>query len=237
MADEPPTESPPPTLSPSRSARQVVGPFTLLHIFSLLAVLLVVGVLLSLLTTPIGPGAATPPPQPGASFYLLGDPTAGLAVGQQAPPLTGTIDGRTISLTDLDGKPIDLAALRGHPVWINFFASWCGPCQLETPVLRQVYETHKAEGLSVVAVSVQETTADDVRAYARTYDLAYTIGFDGTSAVFKAWQGFGLPTHYFLDAEGIIRATHYGPLSVLQAEQILAPLLSGTSSPAPSAAP
>ena len=209
----------------------MVGPFTLRHILSLLGVLLAVGVGLSLLTAPIGPGAATPPPQPGASFYLLGDPTAGLAVGQLAPPLSGVVDGKTVTLSDLDGHPIDLAALRGHPVWVSFFASWCGPCQLETPVLRQVYETHKAEGLSVVAVSVQETSADDVRAYAQTYDLPYTIGFDGTSAVFKAWQGFGLPTHYFLDADGIIRTTHYGPLSEVEAEQILAPLLSAAGSP------
>ena len=204
--------------------------------------LLAVGVGLSLLTAPIGPGAATPPPQPGASFYLLSDPDpAGLAVGQLAPPLSGVIDGKTVTLSDLDGNPIDLAALRGHPVWVNFFASWCGPCQLETPVLREVYETHKAEGLSVVAVSVQETSADDVRAYAQTYDLPYTIGFDGTSAVFKAWQGFGLPTHYFLDADGVIRTTHYGPLSQIEAEQILAPLLSAArsamASPATSAAP
>jgi hypothetical protein len=89
----------------------------------------------------------------------------------------------------------------------------------------------------LVAVSVQETAADDVRAYAQTYQLPYTIGFDGTSAVFKAWQGFGLPTHYFLDGNGIIRTTHYGPLSALQAEQILAPLLSGTHSPELSANP
>jgi len=239
MADAQPPEQPPNTPAlparPARGARQVVGPFTLRHIVSLLGVLVVVGILLSLLTAPLGTSAPSALPQPGASFYLLGAPTSGLAVGQQAPPLSGIVDGKSISLTDLDGQPIDLGSLRGHPVWVNFFATWCGPCQEETPVLRQVYETHKAEGLSVVGVSVQETSADDVRAYAQTYQLPYTIGFDGTSAVFKAWQGFGLPTHYFLDADGIIRTKHYGPLSVLQAEQILAPLLSAGGSPAPAA--
>ena len=64
----------------------------------------------------------------------------------------------------------------------------------------------------MVAVSVQETTADDVAAYAERYSLPYTIGFDATSAVFRTYQGFGLPTHVFIDADGVIRHLRYGPL-------------------------
>ena len=99
-----------------------------------------------------------------------------------------------MTLNDLDGNPVRLAALRGRPVWVNFWASWCPPCQLETPVLRDVYAAHVDDGLALVAVSVQEASPDEVRRYAETYDLPYTIAFDGTSDVFQAWRGYGLPT-------------------------------------------
>ncbi|MEZ4596460.1 MAG: TlpA disulfide reductase family protein [Chloroflexota bacterium] len=48
-----------------------------------------------------------------------------------------------MTLVDLDGSPVRLADLRGHPVWVNFWASWCPPCQQETPVLRALYQTRR----------------------------------------------------------------------------------------------
>ena len=208
-----------------RGSRQVVGPFTLRHIAVLGATLLAVAVALILVTLPITGPAASPPPVPGASFFVISAPTVGLSIGQQAPEFSGVVDGQTIGLTDLSGNPIRLADLHGHPVWISFWASWCPPCQAETPVLRDLYTEHKAAGLALVAISVQETTADDVRAYAQKYSLDYTIGFDATSAVFKTYQAYGLPTHFFLDGDGVIRAIHLGPLTTADGEAILAPLL------------
>jgi peroxiredoxin len=86
----------------------------------------------------------------------------------------------------------------------------------------------------MVGVSVQEASPDEVRRYVETYDVPYTVAFDGTSAVFQAWRGFGLPTHYLIDADGIVRAVHYGPLSRDSAEQLLATILSPSQSPVPS---
>ena len=230
--DEPEThpevspEVSPAALRRSRGSRPVVGPFTGRHLLVAAGTLVTVAVALMLLTLPItGSGAASPPPAPGASFFVISNPTTGLQVGQQAPELSGVVDGKSVGLSDLNGNPITLAALRGRPVWIVFWASWCAPCQQETPVLRAMYEEHKAQGLALVAISVQETTADDVRAYASTYDLQFTVGFDATSAVFKTYLGYGLPTHIFLDRNGIIRAIHLGPLSQAEAEQTVAPLL------------
>ena len=77
----------------------------------------------------------------------------------------------------------------------------------------------------MIAVSVQETTADDVAAWAETYDLRYPIGFDATSAVFHAYDGFGLPTHVFIDRDGVIRHLQYGPLDLEQVAAIVEPLL------------
>jgi peroxiredoxin len=209
----------------SRWARQIIGPFTLRHVVILLVVLGVAAVGLAVLTTPI----SAPEPvvaEPGSGFYQTGEaPTTGLAVGQLAPELEGEVEGETRPLLDLDGNPLSLQALRGSPVWLSFFATWCPPCQEETPVLRDTYETYHDQGLELIAVSVQETTPEDVAAWAETYSLPYTIGFDATGAVFETYRGYGLPTHVFIDADGVIRHLRYGPLDRETAAQIIEPLL------------
>jgi peroxiredoxin len=153
-----------------------------------------------------------------------------------APELVGTTDGRTIELTDLDGERVRLADYRGRAVWLNFWASWCPPCQEETPVLRSIDERFRDDGLAVIGVSVQETTPEDVRRYVDTYELRYTIGFDATSAIFDTYRVFGLPTQFFIDRDGVVRDIIFGPLTEDQVEGIIAPLLEEDAASAPPAA-
>lgn len=209
---------------PSRWQRQLIGPFTLRHIVILVVILVVAAGGLALLTTPISSPEPVPE-SPGSGFYQTGERTTGLVVGQMAPELAGAVDGETRPLRDLQGRIVSLEALRGRPVWLSFFATWCPPCQEETPVLRDTYASYRDDGLELVAISVQETTADDVAAYAERYSLPYTIGFDATGAIFETYQGFGLPTHVFLDAEGVIRHLRYGPVDRETAAGIIEPLL------------
>ena len=213
-----------------RTRAGLIGPFSGRQIVVFLAVVLAAGGLLAFITSPITP-PNTPPPSPGATFYIIGSPTEGLAPGDLAPELESTVNGTTVTLEDLDGRPVRLADLRGRPVWLTFFATWCPPCQQETPVLREAYEAHRGEGLELVAVSVQETTPDDVRAYAETYGLEFPIGFDATSAVFQVYQAYGLPTHLFIDRDGVIRNVWRGPLSTPEAEELLAPILADRATP------
>ncbi len=222
------TESP---ATAGRWSRRVVGPFTLRHLVILAIVLGIATLLLALLRMPVA-GPATPADLATAGFYQVGEPTTGLAVGQVAPELAGTVDGRSASLLDLDGRPLSLEALRGQPVWLSFFATWCPPCQRETPVLREAWERYGPQGLAMVAVSVQETTPADVAAWAETYDLDYPIGFDASSAVFHTYAGFGLPTHVFIDRAGIIRTIRYGPLDEAEVAAIVEPLLAASPRPA-----
>jgi len=211
--------------APTGWHRQVVGPFSLLQLVGVIGVVLVAAIALVVLTTPLAGGNQAALPTPGPGFVAVGQETTGLQVGQPAPELTGINDGQQVSLTDLDGNPITLAALRGHPVWINFWASWCPPCQQETPILRQEYDAHRADGLELVAISVQETTPDDVRAYVQRYGLDFTVGFDATSAIFHTYNAYVLPTQVFIDRNGIVRNVTLGIVSPAQVEQILAPLL------------
>jgi cytochrome c biogenesis protein CcmG, thiol:disulfide interchange protein DsbE len=205
--------------------RPLVGPFTVRHVGLLLLSLGLAAFALVVLTLPLGRPGPSAAPTVGSGFVQVAPQTEGLQPGQRAPEFAGEVDGKRVELTDLDGRPIRLADLRGRPVWVNFWASWCPPCQQETPTLRALYERYRSRGLELVAISVQESTADDVRRYAQTYDLSYPIGFDATSAVFKTYRAYGLPTQIFIDREGIVRNVWRGPLTEPQAEAFLAQIL------------
>jgi cytochrome c biogenesis protein CcmG, thiol:disulfide interchange protein DsbE len=227
--------SPEPTSSPGpdRWRRPLIGPFTVGQFLAVVASIAVAAVALVVLTSPLTVPQPTPP-RPGSSFVAVGSAEPGLRVGDLAPEFSGTTpSGETVQLTDLNGNPVRLADLRGRPVWINFWATWCPPCQEETPILRDVYQAYSDDGLALVAISVQETTADDVRAYVNRYSLGYTVGFDATSAIFHTYHAFGLPTQLFLDRDGIIRKVVLGPITRGDAEATVAGLLGlGPSSPA-----
>jgi peroxiredoxin len=205
--------------------RRLIGPFTTAQIVSVLVAVVVTAGLLIALNTPIATRPQPSMPAPGSSFVPVRDAVEGLRVGDLAPEFTGTVNGEPVQLTDLDGNPIRLSDYRGRPVWINFWASWCPPCQEETPVLRDLYETYDEAGLALVAISVQETTAQDVRSYVERYGLEYTVGFDATSAIFHTYRAYGLPTQLFLDQNGVIRNVVLGPVNRAQAESIITPLL------------
>jgi thiol-disulfide isomerase/thioredoxin len=159
--------------------RRGVGPFSLRQVT--LAILVVMGtaVGLTLATVPIGsivPGLPVPDP----SAFLLGSPIPGLQLGNEAPELVVDREGTQLQLTDLDGNPIRLADLRGRVVWINFWASWCPPCQFETPTIRSIDQRYRDRGLVIVAIQVQQTV-DAGRDYAARYELRATLGADGAA--------------------------------------------------------
>jgi thiol-disulfide isomerase/thioredoxin len=98
-------------------------------------------------------------------------------------------------------------------VWLNFWATWCPPCQSETPVLRDLDEAYGNQGLAIVGVAVQETTPDNVRAYADRYELGYEIAFDASADIFDLYRVYALPTQLFIDPDGRILEVVNGPLS------------------------
>lgn len=177
-------------------------------------------VVLVVATQPLGATSSGAAVNPQATFYRLSIGGQGLDTGQVAPELVGTNDGQPVALNDLDGHPLTLASLRGHPVWINFWATWCPPCQRETPDLRAAYEAHRADGLVLIAVDVQEDPGS-VRDYVNRYGLTYTIGMDVSGAIFRTYKVFGIPTHYFIDRNGVIRDRVFGPLDRAGIEQRL----------------
>jgi peroxiredoxin len=185
----------------------LVGPFSGRQLLAAFAAVVVAIVVLVAVTTPLGSTGAGPGTvDPRPTQYIIGPaPQEGLQPGDLAPEFEVKLgDGSTYQLADLDGAPIRLADLRGKAVWVNFWASWCPPCQQETPILREMAERYRDAGLVIVGIAVQETSPDDIRAYADRYELPYTIGFDASGHVYRQYRVFGLPTQFFIRPDGTI---------------------------------
>ena len=231
-----------PALPPPRPVRRRgVGPFSLRQVTIAILAMMGAAVIGTLATRPLGsivPGLPVPDP----SAFLIGSPIPGLRVGDLAPGARGrAVRTAHVQLTDLDGKPIRLADLRGKAVWINFWASWCPPCQFETPTIRSIDQRYRDRGLAIVAIQVQQTV-DAGRDYASSYGLEYTIGADVTGAIFHAYKVFALPTQFFIDPNGVVRQIVNGPLDEARAAQLIESILppgpsDGPATPAPSPAP
>lgn len=222
--------------APPRIRRRGVGPFSLKQVTIAIVAMMGAAIIGTLATRPLGsvlPGLPVPDP----SAFLIGSAIPGLRPGDLAPELEADGPDGRVQLTDLNGTPIRLADLRGKAVWINFWASWCPPCQFETPTIRALDARYRDRGLVIVAIQVQQTV-EDGQAYADRYDLKYTIGADVTGAIFHSYKVFALPTQFFIDPNGVVRQVVNGPLDETRAgqliESILPPSPSGSPAPSPS---
>lgn len=168
----------------------------------------------------------------GAVLIRLVDDDAQPIVGTATGP-TGSTTGDTLpeeprkgslapnfTLQDLKGRPVSLSDWRGQPVLINFWATWCAPCELEMPDIQSAYQAHQAEGFVVLAIAVADE-ADDVQRFFKKHDLTFHALMDD-GAVSAAYEVFGLPTSFFVGADGRIVAVHSGVLTKSKIESYLA---------------
>jgi peroxiredoxin len=113
-------------------------------------------------------------------------------------------------LEDLDGGEVRLSDLRGRPVVINFWATWCAPCRKEMPQFVAAYDKYRDEGLVIVAVNLQEGKSIAGK-FADDYGMDFTVAVDRDGEVGDQYRLLGLPTTYFVDREGIVRSVFTGP--------------------------
>jgi len=115
------------------------------------------------------------------------------------------------NLTSLNGDQLSTGDLRGHPVLINFWATWCGPCQVEMPYIEEAYDRFGPD-LIVLAVNADEP-ADKVQAFVNDLGLKFDILLDTGGKVEELYRVTAFPSTYLVDREGIVKVQHIGTLS------------------------
>jgi thiol-disulfide isomerase/thioredoxin len=129
------------------------------------------------------------------------------------------------ALVDIDGKIVKLSDLRGKPVLINFWTTWCPPCRAEMPDIETVYQRHKAEGLVVLGVDVQEER-DTVSGYLQKGGFTWTFLLDQTGdTFFGKYRGAAFPSSFFVDRDGVVQDVSIGALNEKGLETKLAKVL------------
>ncbi len=142
-------------------------------------------------------------------------PSAATTGGAPPPSPREGFSAPDFTLDLLGGGQVQLSGLRGQPVMINLWASWCPPCRAEMPAIEKVYQAYNDRGLVVLAVNTtfQDNEAD-AAAFVREFGLTFPIPLDRDGSVSKRYQLRGLPSTFFVDRSGIIRSVVVGgPMS------------------------
>ncbi len=121
------------------------------------------------------------------------------------------------SLTNVDGQAVSLAALKGKPVLINFWATWCVPCRDELPLIRDAYLAHRAEGLTVVAIDFGDESAGTIQAFWKSINMQPTPVLDPSGTASRAFgvalSSSGLPVSVLVARDGTVSSYEPFPLT------------------------
>jgi peroxiredoxin len=134
--------------------------------------------------------------------------------------LLGLLTGFTLSLADStpapdftlksrSGENIKLSELRGNVVMVNFWASWCGPCRQEMPLLQQLYDRYQGMGFTLLGVNVDEDPAA-AQKMLKEIPVNFPILYDSSNKVSKQYQVKAMPSTFMVDRDGNIRYLHKG---------------------------
>lgn len=142
------------------------------------------------------------------------------AAGPGPAPRVGA-EAPDFALKDLEGGEVKLSSLRGKPVMINFWATWCVPCRDEIPVITQMYrETGGGEKYEVVGVATQSDLST-IRAFRDEFGMKFPLLADVSGGVISKYHVLPIPTTFFVDSGGIIRHIQPGPVTRAMMEQWL----------------
>ena len=142
-----------------------------------------------------------------------------------------------IQAQTLDGETVDLSDLRGRPVMVNFWATWCIPCREEFPLMVDAYDEYRETGLEILGV-IHDDAADRAREFALQQGAGWPMLQDPDDVVWDDYLGAVMPTSFFIDGDGIVRAFSIGGFSETGLEAQLQRILpeappSPSSTPAP----
>ena len=167
----------------------------------------------SLIAQAVPAAAQSPAAQPSPA-----QASPGVAAGASIPETLPDV-----RIPDLNGQPHSLRQYLGHPLVVNFWATWCAPCRREMPLLQQLWQEYRSQGVQILGVAVDSRQA--VQQYLRTTPVGYPILADtdqGSAAVARFGIEPVLPFSVFADAQGRIVAVKLGELHRDEADDILA---------------
>lgn len=155
-------------------------------------------------------------------FGLSRDPRVlpSALVGQAAPAFT------LVPLGAADAAPIDLQTLRGKPLVLNFWSTWCGTCAQEHQVLRMLQRTYAGRGVQLYSVLYSDT-AENAQRFLKQFGEAAPVLLDPELRTAIDYGVSGVPETYFIDAQGIVRHKHAGALTPDLAAARIEELLEG----------
>lgn len=128
------------------------------------------------------------------------------------------------SLSTIDGKLLKLADYHGRVTLVNFWATWCAPCRLETPALVRMQKQYGDRGFAVIGVAVQ-SEEDEVKEFVREFSVPYAVGIDDDSEVSERYGLFAVPTSFLFSSEGKLLRTFTGFVREGELEKQLQTLL------------
>lgn len=119
------------------------------------------------------------------------------------------LDPVEFELQSLEGPRVKLSSLKGKVAFLNFWATWCGPCRTEMPSMQRMYQQLRSEGLEILAVDLMEDKGT-VRSFARQLKLTFPILLDSNGAVGGQYDARAIPTTYLVDRRGLVFARAVG---------------------------
>jgi cytochrome c biogenesis protein CcmG/thiol:disulfide interchange protein DsbE len=133
------------------------------------------------------------------------------------------------TLSTPDGQVYSLSELRGRPLLINFWATWCPPCQAEMPAMQRIYKQYQEQGFLILAINAtHQDNQADILDFSREYGLTFPILMDMDGTVSQQYLVHAFPSSYFVDSQGTISEVVIGgPIAEALLETRVETLFSG----------
>jgi cytochrome c biogenesis protein CcmG, thiol:disulfide interchange protein DsbE len=154
---------------------------------------------------------ASPSSSPSAPASAGGSPTAASSAETGSPGSSSATENFHVGepapallVPQVGGGTIDLSTMRGKAVWVNFMQTTCPPCVDEFPLMNGYAARYADDGLVIVAIDIEEEEGD-VAGFATSLNATFPLGLDADGKAQEAWGAFGLPVHYWVDREGVVR--------------------------------